>query len=298
MIDMSLATIFAPMSRSEFFEHYLKNKPVVVHNLKGLEGLENLAFLSSFEELLKEWPAEVNAYLEGTADEVNSHQVSTKVAGELFKNEKRGLYFDDPNRFSPLIDQCLQDLRKDIGLSKLTYARSLIYAIAKGAGTAAHFDQNINFVLQVRGTKKWWIAANTHVQNPMVRHTLGHETDPELASYVDRELPKNFPDNAREYTLSPGSLLFLPRGAWHKTEALTDTLSLNFTYSAPTWVDLMTAAIRGRLVQSSEWRETANFVGDQDLQAHANEKFDQLLSELAIDAQSWSAKDILAATEM
>ena len=57
-------------------------------------------------------------------------------------------------------------------------------------------------------------------------------------------------------------------------------------------------ALRGRLAQSSDWRATANFVTDEQLHAHAIEKFDFLLKELAQDVPSWEARDILAATEM
>lgn len=297
MIDLSLTSLFAPMSRSEFLQIYLKNEPLAVHGFKGLQELLKSPLLSSFESLINEWPEEVGAYQEGTADEVNSKKVAPEEAKNLFKKQGSGLYFDDVNRFSPLINDCLQDLRLDLGLSRQTYARSLIYAIAKGHGTAAHFDQNINFVLQISGTKKWWVAPNTNVKNPLVRHTLGHSADPELSSYSDSEFPESFPDDASEYTLEPGSILFLPRGAWHKTEALADSISLNFTFTPATWVDLFTAALRGRLQQSSNWRETADFVSDQELHVHAIEKFDLLLAELAKDAPSWRARDILGATE-
>lgn len=77
-------------------------------------------------------------------------------------------------RISPhlQLQEFLQGLRKDLGLSALTYGRCLIYATPDGKGTATHFDQNINFVLQVHGTKKWKIAPNFEVPNPLTRHTL------------------------------------------------------------------------------------------------------------------------------
>jgi len=84
-------------------------------------------------------------------------------------------------------------------------------------------------------------------------------------------------------------LLFVPRGYWHATLADSNALSLNFTYSAPTWIDVFTAALRGRLAISSEWRKTA-------LPTHVDD-FDVLLRELADDAAHWNAADILAVTE-
>lgn len=294
-----LEEMFDPMTRSQFFENYLGNKPIVLHNRQEVfADLTHLPFLKSFDDLIKAWPTAVTAYLPGTPDEVNSSKLSVEDAKKAFEQEGRGLCFDDANNYSPEINEWLEMLKMDLGISNLTISRSLIYAIAKGKGTAAHFDQNINFVYQVHGTKKWWVAPNTSVENPMTRHTIGHPLDEELASYAQNPMPDSMPEDAEEFILKPGSLMFLPRGAWHKTEALSDAISLNFTYSAPTWIDILTTALRARLAQSDVWRETASFVNEQDLHVHAIEKFDFLLSELAEDVQSWKAYDILKSTEM
>ena len=277
-------------------ENYLKNEAMVVHDVKGIDPLLDLPLLSSLEALTKAWPADVNAYGEGRADEVNAKSLDKDKALELFKVKRSGLFFDDPDRFSPLIADCLQELKEDLGLSNLTYSRSLIYAIAKGQGTDAHFDQNINFVLQIKGSKKWWLSKNESVQNPLERHTIGEAPSAELQSYSP-EFPSEFPEKSNEITLERGSLLFLPRGTWHKTLANSDSISLNFTYSAPAWVDIFLAALRSRLVQSKDWRETANFVNDPDLYKHAVEKFDHLLKDLSEDSKSWKAYEILKSTE-
>lgn len=100
-----------------------------------------------------------------------------------------------------------------------------------------------------------------------------------------------------EITMKPGSVLFLPRGVWHKTHAETEALSLNFTFTAPSWADIMTTALRSRLLQSPHWRETANFVNDPHFQTHAIAEFDQLIQQLIEDTPNWRAEDILGATE-
>lgn len=290
-----IENLFGP--RAKFLESYKTGKPVVVHNqLEKFEDLVALKYLSSLDSLLDSWPSEVNAYSPGIADEVNSSKVSPERAKELYANGS-GLFFDDPNRFDETLSVWLENLRREMGLSNMTYSRSLIYAIKKGEGTAAHFDQNINFVLQISGQKKWWIADNTSVENPMTRFTIGTEADPELDSYLDEDLPKEFPKESVEFTLKPGSVLFLPRGAWHKTEAIEDALSLNFTYSAPTWIDILQTALRGRLAMSPYWRQTADFVTDPELHTEAIAMFDTLLDQLKSDVPSWQARDILGAIE-
>ena len=292
-----LKSLIYPYSKSEFFVHYEENTPLVVHDLgESIRELTELPFLESLETLLASWPNKVDAYLPGIADEANSIEIPTEEALKHFGNGM-GLLFNDINIISSVLEKWLEALKYELGLSSLTYARNLVYAIPAGKGTAPHFDQNINFVLQIHGTKKWRVAPNQHVESPMSRHTIGLPIDPELGSYTERAMPEQFPDHATEFVLKPGSLLFVPRGVWHKTEALTDALSLNFTFSAPTWIDILTAALRGRLAQSSAWRETANFVTDKERVHEAMEKLDALLSELARDVPNWHAADILGATE-
>lgn len=293
----SLEALFAPMTKGEFIKHYLNNTPVVAHDrLEHLKELTQLPFLTSLDSLFDTWPTQVTAYMEGIADEGNSKKVTTVEAKELYQKGS-GLCFDDVDLFSPLLAQWPCAIRQELGLSQLTYGRSLIYTIKEGEGTAAHFDQNINFVIQISGTKKWWLAPNTHVENPLSRHTIGIDMDPELESYAFNGMPESFPDKSQEFILKPGSILFVPRGYWHKTEAISNAVSLNFTLTAPSWLDLLTATVRARLAQSSEWRETANFVSD-DLRYHeAIEKFEILLAQFAHEAKDFKADEILSATE-
>ncbi len=298
MLDFSLDQLFPSLGRHEFLERYLGNSPMVEHNHPYAESLKELPFLTSVKGLIDQWPAEVNAYLKGTADEVNSTALAAPEAFELFQKEGSGLFFDDPNRFVPELNHYLDQLKSELGFSQMTYARSLIYLIAKDKGTDPHFDQNINFIFQITGTKKWWIAPNHTVANPLERHTIGHEPSPELASYTHEDFPNEFPEEeAIEIELKPGSLLFLPRGVWHKTHAQTQALSLNFTFTAPSYADLMLAALRSRLLQSPQWRETVQFLGNPDFEQHSLAFFNELISELSEDSKQWQAQDILGATE-
>lgn len=292
-----LAPLIHPHTTTDFFKMYASNEPFVVQTKQELlRPLLELPFLSSLDAMLNSWPNDIQAHLPDVRDEASSIDTNGKDAPKLFANGM-GLLFKDVHSTSPVLQEWLEELRRDLGLSALTYGRCLVYATPDGKGTAPHFDQNINFVLQVHGTKKWWIAENHHVSNPMTRHTMGLPADPELMSYLEAPLPTEMPKGARAFELKPGSLLFVPRGSWHATEAEGDALSLNFTFSAPTWIDLFTAALRGRLAMSPEWRETADGVSDPAKQEMAEHKFDYLLSTLIQDMPNWRAGDILGATE-
>lgn len=284
-----LAALIAPGSLRELVACFESGEPFVVHGQRpSITALTEIRFLESLGVLLDSWPKMVQAHLPDVADEASSVTVSPDDARKLF-DSGMGLLFADVETISPELTDWLGAIRHDLGLSALTQARCLVYATPRGKGTAPHFDQNVNFVLQVHGTKRWRLAPNTHVERPMTRHTMGLPVEPELQTYARLPMPECMPEASREFVLQPGSLLFVPRGHWHATSADSDALSLNFTYSAPTWIDVFMAALRGRLAISSEWRNTAL--------PNRVEEFDMLLRELADDAAHWNAADILAVTE-
>jgi 50S ribosomal protein L16 3-hydroxylase len=291
-----LAALIHPYTIDQFINHYEQNKPLLIEPHEHTNVLRRLPFLASLQTLLLAWPLEIEAHLPDVRDESSAIATSALDAPKLYANGM-GLLFNEAHTISPLLNLWLSEIRNDLGLSALTYGRCLIYATPDGKGTAPHFDQNINFVLQVQGTKIWKMAPNQHVKNPMTRHTMGAEPDPELISYIDAPFPTAMPEDALEFVLKPGSILFVPRGYWHSTTAEGDALALNFTFSAPTWIDLFTAALRSRLAQSDEWRETADGVASPLRRSGAEHKLDFLLSTLIDDLPHWKASDILEATE-
>jgi 50S ribosomal protein L16 3-hydroxylase len=292
-----LLALIHPYTLTEFLSLYEKGEPFVVHHTdEHIDVLKHLPFLNSLEDLLKSWPHTIQAHLPDARDEISSVDTTTKDAQKLFDNGM-GLLFNEAHTISPLLADWIEQIKLELGLSMMTYGRCLIYATPDGKGTAPHFDQNINFVLQIHGTKIWNMAKNEFVENPLTRHTIGQMPDPELMSYLHEPMPEKMPGTAKSYELKPGSLLFVPRGYWHATEAKGDALALNFTFTAPTWLDLFTAALRGRLAQSPEWRATADGVSSAERRGEAEAQFNHLLQDLVKDLPHWNAGDILEATD-
>ncbi|HVK60235.1 MAG TPA: cupin domain-containing protein [Bdellovibrionales bacterium] len=292
-----LGALLGAASIDGFLNRSWPNEPFSVHGL-AFEPFRKFEILQSIEALLGSWPRVLQAHLPDVSDEASSVDVSPKDAQKLFAN-KMGLLFNNVETCIPDLREWIDAIRSDLGMPMMTYGRCIAYATPHGKGTAPHFDQNINFVLQLHGTKKWRIAPNRHVENPLVRHTMGLALDPELAPYA-QPMPTAMPeDETSEIVLKPGSLLFVPRGYWHTTEAEGEALAMNFTFNQPSWADLFTAALRSRLTLSPEWRELADGVSSPDpaLRTAATRRFDQLLLELTSDIPNWQASDILSATE-
>ena len=270
---------------------YLSQKPTVIEGVSVPVPSE----FETLETLLERWPSSIEAHLPDLRDEMSAIETTPKDAHKLFQNGL-GLLFKEVNKFSAPLQQWLEEFQRELGLSALTYGRCLIYVTPDGKGTAPHFDQNINFVYQVSGTKLWTMSENVDVQHPLTRHTMGQEADPELQSYLQGPLP-GMMTSCQTFELKPGSILFVPRGHWHETEAHGEALSLNFTFTAPSWLDLMTAALRGRLALDPSWRETARGLTTPEDRAGAEQRFSMLLQELSQDLPHWSARDILGATD-
>jgi len=297
---IGLSALIGGVKTDDFLLTKWPKEPFIIHKLnETIQPLVELPFLKSLEVLLESWPGVIQAHLPDVSDESSSIDVSAVIARKLFAN-KMALLFNNVQTLSPELEKWLKTLTKDLGLPASTHGRCIVYATPDGKGTAAHFDQNINFVLQIHGTKTWWIAPNTSVENPTQRFTIGQEPEFEIASYAKESMPKALPEQGRrQIILQPGSMMFVPRGWWHCTEASGEALALNFTFSQPTWIDIFTLALRSRLVLSPAWRELADGVTSSDVatRLRAQNELDGLLSELIGDIPNWRAQDILGATE-
>ncbi len=286
------------LSSMGLLEKYAANEAHMVSQIDPavFDQIKSMPFLKSLDDLLQFWTGSVQVHLPDLRDEISSLDTTPQEARSFF-DQGMGLLFNEAHHLSAELSQCLEHLKQELGVSALTYGRCLVYATPDGKGTAAHFDQNINFVLQLHGTKIWTVARNEHLKNPLTRHTMGQEPDPEMMGYLEVPLPGTMPEEVQVFELTPGSLLYVPRGAWHSTEAEGDALALNFTLTAPTWIDLFTAALRSRLSLSPEWRETADGVSNPQKRKIVQDKFDYLLGSLVEDLPNWRAEDILNATE-
>ena len=118
-----LAALIHPKSNAEFLDSYSKNLPFVIHaNQAHLLPLTSLPFLQSLEILLKSWPTAIQAHLPDVRDEASSIDTTPKDAQKLFDNGM-GLLFNEAQTLSPVLQMWIEDMRKDLGLSSLTYGR-------------------------------------------------------------------------------------------------------------------------------------------------------------------------------
>ena len=290
---IGLSELLYPVTQADFFNSYwpeqalfippAENKLINIFDLEQLQNLENLVLA----RVLK-----VRACLPDFDDEYSSIHLDPKDAIKAYDNNMT-LVFDSMQSQCSLIADVLKNITADLSLvfgqsdNNLCQARSIAYATPAWCGTRLHFDANANFIIQIRGTKKWTLVKNTSVHYPTERFTTGSfEMSEALENQCHDQLLDSVPDEgATEYTMTPGSVLFVPRGMWHETTTDEDSLSLNFTFSQPTWADVFSKSIHNVLLKSTEWRKLP-----QGSHLTESEKMLQLFQNLVKDL---TAEDLL-----
>jgi len=134
-----------------------------------------------------------------------------------------------------------------------------IFAVRNRNGTRLHVDWNENFTIQLRGTKRWLVAPNDFIVNPVTNWAIGDDAPP--YSHSPR-LPTAVPEDATAYELTPGSVLYVPRGFVHEVKSVddADSLSLNMSFPASPWATVLCTLLSTRLLESPEFRDSLNGV--------------------------------------
>jgi 50S ribosomal protein L16 3-hydroxylase len=101
------------------------------------------------------------------------------------------------------------------------------FASSRGGGVAAHYDANDNFVVQIKGTKRWRLATQDNVVNPTVGYRVDRPPNAIQAMQASGHQLRALPREHAVLDLRPGSVAYIPRGHWHQCETL-DNESLHF----------------------------------------------------------------------
>jgi hypothetical protein len=169
-----------------------------------------------------------------------------------------------------------------------------LFATKKGACTRAHFDQFDNVTVQLRGTKRWRVAANRHVASPTLNGTTFAPARPQMELQLEANLPVAMPEPYTSFELREGDLLYTPRGYWHDVEAQDDALSLLIGLGSSPWLDMVTEVVRAHLTRLPAWRE--NVVGqweDSEARARAREQLAELLARLPQDLAAITVDQVI-----
>jgi 50S ribosomal protein L16 3-hydroxylase len=284
-----LSALFAPMLRKQFLATNWPDKLTVVPDSPArLSELTDIPAFRSISTFFDAWP--------GLARVPDETLQPADVARRYFE-AGASISFDMADKVLPELRPWLSKLQLDLCLPANVMGRCIVYASAKGTGARMHFDQNANFVVHLHGEKIWRVAPNRHVTNPTEQYIVGMAGLPrELQLYCRSDMPQTMPADYEEIPMRRGSVMFLPRGYWHATEASEDSLQLNFTFSQPSWADALLPALQRRLLRHEHWRALAYGAGAGDpiRQRAAEDHFQKLLEHLLEDLAPLNAGEIIS----
>lgn len=181
----------------------------------------------------------------------------------------------------PGADALLRQLEHDLGIGEGS-ARILAFASPTGDGVAPHFDAEDVFSVQLIGTKRFEVAPVKELPFPH-----GIQFGPRVKVFDELYLQSagGFPkvEHAAFETIDmkPGSVLYVPRGTWHRTEAGADSLSLSISLRPASAAECLLYALRNLLIQDPQWRRPLYGAwGNEKQRATALERAQKLLAGL------------------
>jgi ribosomal protein L16 Arg81 hydroxylase len=157
------------------------------------------------------------------------------------------------------------------------------FASLPGRGAFWHWDAQENFIVQVRGRKRWRVAPNEYLEWPTNGGQQGAERLPEIRfQLTDPTKPIEVPKQWRTIELEPGDVLFTPRGYWHSTENIDESLHLVLQMKMPCWRDVFTFLLHSvPELYSLEWRRPTRALQPQHLLTAGLKEFQDRNAALA-----------------
>jgi ribosomal protein L16 Arg81 hydroxylase len=243
----------------DFFATAWPDEPFLVHgDVSRLRGLADAKEFSSAAAMAKVPCRALLAQGQHLdAQRFGNIAVPPEVAPSLLRAGVT-LYFNEPQFRSRSVWRWVRAVEKDLGLATATIRPSVFFS-SRGPGARWHFDGTESFVVQLSGRKEWRIAPNDAIRFPPVNYLEGAPVPAELAALVKR--PMKAPAKARTVVMKPGSVLYLPRGWWHATRTLEDSVHLDLLTALPTWADTFRPVLESLFARGAHWLTPATASG-------------------------------------
>jgi len=274
-----LASLIAPLDPLTFMAEFWGKKCFYTELALGAtKDLPSLLAGCSTRELLSMTQDPVVVMHKTASGSYRGTKVAASSALDFFE-AKASLYFD-LSRNIPEVASWIAALAESLG-QRQSAVRVSVFVSPGGGATECHFDSNENFTIQLRGHKRWKMAPNSTVENPTDRFTITGDMQASMALYWKKEMPINLELNEIA-DMTPGSMLYVPRGYWHTVEALEPSLSLNFCIRPESWISFFLPLLERRLLAEQEWRaNTMGIRGTKEERAGARAALAHRLGSLA-----------------
>lgn len=180
----------------------------------------------------------------------------------------------------------VQQLEAELGVEAGSI-RFTGFASPADDGVSLHYDAEEVISIQLQGRKRFLVGQAASPELP-----YGSQYGPQMV-VVDSlyaQARDGFPEAAQvtfdEVLMVPGSVLYLPRGTWHRTYALSDSFSVSLVLRPPVLFEALLRQLREHLLGQPAWRVPVYGQGRGALeQAHQQGLVEQLGQQLQAAGQ-------------
>jgi hypothetical protein len=211
------------------------------------------------------------------------------------------VFFQDIGTTVPGAGAFLRQLEGELGTTSGS-ARLTAFASPGDDGVSCHYDAEEVISIQLSGRKTFHVAPMAEIESP---YGAQYGRDMVAVESLYEQARGGFPDpdglNFETHEMQPGSVLFLPRGTWHRTEAREASLSLSIVIRPPVLADALLGWLKPWLLGDARWR--LPLYGDNvdhraALQPLLGELAQRLVEQAEVPILSWNAGPPIETTEL
>lgn len=283
-------SLFAPYSKATLLSEYWPDRTLSVHgDLDRLPDYLRSEALRRFDHLAARYHGSVSF---GNAAAAKGTAIAKDMPAALLRQMGLSLYLPDLAAYVPGTDSFLRELELELGAQAGT-ARIGAFAAAAHNGVTSHFDAEEVISVQLEGEKRFYIAPMSEIPYPYgMQFGPDYEGFDDLYPQMAAGIPKVNDADFQCIEMRPGSVLFMPRGTWHRTEATATSYSVSIIVRQPAPFETVLEQLRLTLLRDPAWRRPLYAAGHDD---EMRTRLAALLEDLPRASQTFSADDILNA---
>jgi len=225
--------------------------------VERFDDLAGLSVFASARDLIRAHRGRVRLHLTGTPDRYRCDVLVSAKEALAFYDHRVSMNLEMFEATVPLVGCWLDELSDETGVPRhLCFCSAFISQ--GGQGLPLHFDNKEVIAVQVAGRKRWLVAMNTAIAFPTANFTAGSAFGTSgMPGLPIGGISVPDPEHLQSVNMEPGSVLFLPRGYWHGTQALENSISLSFGFALPSWAAVFADRLKAALLEADHWRAPA-----------------------------------------
>jgi len=191
------------------------------------------------------------------------------------------VYLADVSPYFPEVERMVRNLERELGINE-GCARAGVFASPTSAGISCHYDSVDVFSIQLRGTKKFDLAPVKELRHPWgFQYITGSRPIDDLYPQATEGFPDWENVEFQTVEMTPGTVLYMPRGTWHRTEAAGDSIAVSIGMEPPSAAECVLEQLRLLLLQDPAWRKPLYGAwGTGSMRNAALDRATELLAEL------------------